>query len=66
MATEAQIKASNKYNKTNTVSKHLRLNLKTDSDIIEWLENKSYATYIKELIRKDMKDKNDKQRNSSQ
>lgn len=56
MATKAQIKASNKYDKENTKQIALRLNKKTDADIIEHLEKQgSKQGYIKELIRKDMK-----------
>ena len=52
---ESQIRASNKYNKQNTKSLIIRLNNKTDDDIIKKLQlvnNKS--KYIKELIRSDM------------
>ena len=54
MATKAQIKASNAYNKKNTVTICLRLNKATDGDVLAILnacENKS--GYIKELVRKD-------------
>ena len=33
---------------------YIQLNAKTESDIVEWLSDKAKATYIKELIRKDM------------
>lgn len=56
MATKAQIKASNKYDKENTKQIALRLNKKTDADIIEHLEKQSSKQgYIKEVIRKDIK-----------
>lgn len=54
MASKAQIKASNKYNKDKTLTVCLRLNKETDKDIIEILERvNSKQGYIKELIRLD-------------
>jgi hypothetical protein len=32
----------------------IQFNAKTEADMIEWLNDKSKATYIKELIKKDM------------
>lgn len=57
MPTEAQQKAKNNYRKK---TKHvaIELNTETESDLIEYiysLDNKQ--SYIKELIRKDMKEK---------
>ena len=44
-----------KYDKTNTVQFKMKLNKKTDSDIIEWLENQpNKQGAIKELIRKNL------------
>lgn len=37
---------------------YIQLNCKTESDIIEWLNGKQKATYIKQLIREDIKKKN--------
>lgn len=55
MATKAQIKASNKYDKENTKSVLLKLNKKTDADIIEMLDAApSKMGYIKSLIRQDI------------
>lgn len=55
MATKAQIKASNKYDKENTKSVLLKLNKKTDADIIEMLDAvPSKMGYIKDLIRQDI------------
>ena len=51
---KAQIRASSKYNKENTLTICLRLNKETDKDIIKALElvdNKN--GYIKDLIRAD-------------
>lgn len=57
MATQAQIDASNKFNKENTLCVLLRLNFSTDRDVIQKLESvPSKMGYIKELIRKDMKE----------
>lgn len=55
MASKAQIKASNKYNKDKTLTICLRLNKETDKDIIEILESVySKQGYIKDLIRSDI------------
>lgn len=55
MATEAQLRAINKYNREQTISIAIRLNKKTDADIIEKLTSVSNkAGYIKSLIRKDI------------
>ena len=52
---EAQIRASQKYNAKATKTILIRLNLEKDKDIIEYLEKqKSMMGYIKELIREDM------------
>ena len=57
MATQAQIDASNKFNKENTLCVLLRLNFSTDRDVIQKLESvPSKMGYIKKLIRKDMKE----------
>ena len=56
MATKAEIKAANKYNKEKTVCVQLRLNKNTDADVIEKLNSvPSKMGYIKELIRADIK-----------
>ncbi|MDV3426398.1 MAG: hypothetical protein LIR50_04290 [Bacillota bacterium] len=34
---------------------YIQLNNKTEADLIEWLNGKRKATYIKQLIREDMK-----------
>lgn len=47
--------ASNKYNKENTKTYLIRLNLKTDIDIIRWLKLQDNKTgYIKKLIMADI------------
>lgn len=61
MATKSEIKAATKYNAANTKLLQIRLNLKTDADIIERLETvPSKMGYVKYLIRADIK-KNGKQ-----
>lgn len=56
MASYAQIKASHKYDKENTMQFNLKLNLNTDKDIIEKLNTvDSKQGYIKKLIRQDIK-----------
>lgn len=55
MATEAQLKAGYKYDKTNTRQVHLKLNLRTDGDVLEKLDSvPSKQGYIKALIRADL------------
>lgn len=55
MATEAQRKAVKKYDEVNTRQLHLKLNIKTDADILAQLDRQdSVQGYIKELIRKDI------------
>lgn len=52
MSTKAQIKASAKYNKENTVSLSIRFFKESDADVIEWIgkqDNKADA--IRQLIR---------------
>ena len=52
---KAQIRAQAKYDKDNTVQIKLKLNKKTDADIIKRLsEVDSKQGYIKELIRLDI------------
>lgn len=53
--TEAQLRASKKYDKEHTKQINLKLNLETDSDILARLEEvTSIQGYIKELIRQDI------------
>ena len=55
MATEAQRKAVKKYDLANTRQIHLKLNKKTDAEMIAWLDQKDNVQgYIKDLIRCDM------------
>lgn len=51
----SQLKAIDKYNKEKTTSITIRLNNKTDADILSKLDTvDSKAGYIKSLIRKDI------------
>lgn len=55
MASEAQKRATAKYDASNTTSVYIKLNINTEMDIIERLDqvgNKS--GYIKNLIREDI------------
>ena len=57
MATDAQRKASKKYDAKNTMQIKLKLNLKTDLDIIEKLKTEENKQgYIKNLIRQDLRE----------
>ena len=56
MTTEAQKKANAKYDKANTKQIVLKLNIKTDADILARLEEvENKQGYIKQLIREDVK-----------
>lgn len=56
MASEARKRATAKYQQVNTKQFIMRLNKRTDSDIIEYLEKcGNKQGYIKSLIRADMK-----------
>ena len=53
--TDAKRAAIKRYDATNTRQVHLKLNCKTDADILEHLEKQeSIQGYIKDLIRVDM------------
>ena len=53
--TAAQLKAGYKYDKSNTTQYRLKLNNKTDMDIISCLESvPNKQGYIKQLIRADI------------
>ena len=57
MSTKAEIKAINRFNKEKTKCIQVRLNMNTDADILAKLEQvPSKMGYIKELIRKDIKE----------
>ena len=55
MASEARIRANKKYDEAHTKQYKIKLNLNSDSDIIEKLDSLDNKTgYIKSLIRKDL------------
>lgn len=55
MTTAAQKRANAKYDKANTKQIILKLNLKTDADILARLESEENKQgYIKKLIRRDI------------
>ena len=55
MATEAQRKAQAKYDARNTRQVHIKLNLRTDKDVLDKLDEvPSKQGYIKRLIREDL------------
>lgn len=57
MSSEAQRRASKKYTAANTKQIPLALNIKTDADIIDHLQEKANKQgYIKGLIRKAIKE----------
>lgn len=56
MTSDAQKRAVAKYDRENTKSYLLKLNKKTDADIIEFLEQQpNKLAYLKNLIRDDLK-----------
>ena len=56
MASEAQKRASAKYDANNTVQLKIKLNKGTDKDILDKLDKvERKATYVKNLIREDIK-----------
>lgn len=55
MATEAIRRAVKKYDAANTVQFHLKLNVKTDAEIIEKLKTvENVQGYLKNLVRADI------------
>lgn len=55
-STEAQLRASRKYDKNNTKLFQMKLNKKTDEDILNFLDGlENKQGFLKELIRKAMK-----------
>ena len=53
---QAQREASARYDADNTKAVKLKLNIKTDADILAWLSKQpNKQGYIKSLIREDMK-----------
>lgn len=55
MASEAQKRASQKYDAENTKQYKVKLNKRTDEDIMNQIKRlTTFQGYIKELVRKDM------------
>jgi len=55
MASEALKRAKRKYDQNNTKQIAVKLNKKTDSDILGWIEKEpNKQGYIKQLIRQDI------------
>lgn len=62
MITESRKKASVKYDATHTKQVKLKLNLRTDSDIIDKLESvTNIQGYIKALIREDIEQRENRE-----
>jgi hypothetical protein len=55
MTTEAQKRARNKYNKENIANKVVSFNKNTEAELLEWIQDLAFGTYVKQLIREDMK-----------
>lgn len=60
---EARQRANNKYNKENTILLNIRLNKRTEADIIEYIDKRCTVdgkrhlkSYIMSLIQKDMEE----------
>lgn len=56
MASKAQINASKRYDEKNTIMKSIKFNIHNDADILERIEQVAFQTYVKELIRKDIRE----------
>ncbi|MBO6093424.1 MAG: hypothetical protein J6P40_07370 [Oscillospiraceae bacterium] len=57
VASEARLRANRKYDEGHTKQIHLKLNMKTDADVIEKLQQvPSIQGYIKRLIRNDIEE----------
>lgn len=56
MASKAQINASKRYDEKNTITKSIKFNIHNDADILERIEQVAFQTYVKELIRKDIRE----------
>lgn len=55
MATEAQKRARDKYNAENLIRKTISFNKNTEKDLLEQIEGKQFSSYIKQLIKEDIK-----------
>ena len=50
-----QNKYIQQYMKDNVTVKKVTFNKETDADLLAWIAGKRFSTYVKELIRMDMK-----------
>lgn len=50
-----QSKYIQQFMKEKVTVKKVSFNRENDADLLEWIAGKKFSTYIKELIRKDMK-----------
>lgn len=50
-----QSKYIQQFMKDNVTVKKVTFNKETDADLLSWLDGKRFSTYVKELIREDMK-----------
>ena len=58
MTSEAQKRASARYDKAHTTGVYLKLNNETDADILQQFERvDNVQGYLKELVRRDMKNR---------
>ena len=56
MVTQAKRECNARYDAKNTIVKSLKFNKNTDAVILERIEQVSFQTYVKELIRKDIRE----------
>ena len=49
-----QSKYIQQYMKDNVTVKKVSFNREYDADLLEWVKDKTFSTYIKDLIREDM------------
>ena len=57
MTSNAQLAAQKRYDEKNTRQYKMKLNLVTDKEIIDWLDQQENKQgYIKKLIEKDMRE----------
>ncbi len=54
MAYKNKLNYIKEYNKKSP-KLYIQFNIKTEKDLIDWLEGRQKATYVKQLIRDDMK-----------
>lgn len=55
-----QNKYIQQFMKENVTVKKVSFNNQNDADLLEWLSDKTFSTYVKQLIREDMKNGNER------